>query len=145
MSSEHYFKLLCIPQDGIPFEATGCGARASLQSIENDQYIIDLVRCEFGDEIIPSRPFHINPDLSTFNKVWDGVEKIIEDMWSSNNPEKNIRVFVSKNEHLYNYNKYVKGGGYRPKGNIYIWICRNDYSIYEPLEQKHRKIIETCS
>jgi hypothetical protein len=139
MSSEDQFKLLCIPQDGIPFEAIGSHRARRCSTTQPDLVIGDMVRREFGDDIIPSRPLSINPILSTYNKVWGGVEKIIEDMWSGDHPTKRISVFVSKNDKLHGYNKYVTGD-YRPKGNIYIWISSEDYSMYDHhLEQKYKK------
>tara|TARA_B110001450_G_scaffold256636_2_gene287889 strand:- start:1050 stop:1607 length:558 start_codon:yes stop_codon:yes gene_type:complete len=139
MSSEDYFTLLCIPQEGIPFETIGTHRARREENIQKDSVIMDLVSREFGEEVIPSRPFLLNPQLSTYNKVWTSVEKIIEDMWVSEQPCNYISVFVSKNDHLYSYNKYVKGDN-RPKGNIYIWISSEEYNRYDhPLEKKYRR------
>lgn len=143
MSSEDYFKLLCIPQDGIPFEAIGSHrARRSISS-QPDRVIMELVKIEFDDDIIPARPFSINPDLGTYNKTWLGVEKIIEvfnEDWL--NGHARVCVFASKNYKLHGYNKYVKGDGYRPTGKIYIWISSEEYSMYDlHLEQKFKKLV----
>ena len=138
MSSEDYFTLLCIPQDGIPFETIGTHRARREENIQKDSVIMDLVRREFGEEVIPSRPFSLNPQLSTYNNVWFSVEKIIENRWSSDRQCKKSRVFVSKNDKLHGYNKYVKGE-YRPKGNIYIWISSEEYNMYDHnLEKKYR-------
>lgn len=158
MNQDDHYKLLCIPHDGIPFEALGTHSARREENIQKTSVIIELVKREFGEDIIGAPPFLIKPELITHNIVWEGVEQIISGACvrscaagpssTMGDSETGIylgaglgaRVFVPKNDKLYRYNKYVNPfDGYRPKGNIYIWISSSEYNRYKcNLEQQDR-------
>lgn len=142
MSVSPFFTLMCIPCDGIPFEATGLYSKnactmgklataAAGAPASRDRLIIRLVKREFGVDLCQpsgtSLQISIKTEIKNDNTVWNHIEDII------NHSQARIFIQLSKNENKSVITKH----GNRLRGDIYIWIDTKYYEVYDTnLEKK---------
>lgn len=131
-------KLLCIPQEGDPFEASGIDNRPTAYDTYNMLGIVNNNGegiSEYDDDMKEfNTPFKIN-EMYMYNSNWNSISKIIEKFYNTSPRLHTIRLYSRKNQHHFNYNKHTIGDT-RPKGPICIWITDNEYSNVKPLSKK---------
>lgn len=136
-------RLLCIPQDGSPFEASGIGTQPSTFDIYNMLGIVNIDGIginDYDDDILElNTPFQIHPIYKKNNSQWKSISELIDKFYNTLPQLDTIRVYIRKNQHHFSTNKHTIGMGRRPtppKGIICIWINNQEYLNVSPLPKK---------
>ena len=136
-------RLLCIPQEGSPFEASGIGNYPTAFDTYNMLGIVTIDGeglDEYDDDMREwNTPFQIHPMYKKNNSYWNSISEIIDKYYNTFPRLHTIRVYTRQNQHHFSYNKHTIGVGRRPtspNGIICIWIEDQEYSNVSPLPKK---------